>query len=78
VGVISASRLRREAQNRLEQHVAKGAPEPTFLLGGGIGWAAPAGVLPTDILGEGDATDVVDGPMHAEPTILPAREVLAA
>jgi hypothetical protein len=78
VGATSATRLRREARNRLEQHLAKGAPEPKFLIAGGIGWPAPAQVLPADILDEGDTTDVVDGPSNAEPTILRARAVLAA
>lgn len=77
IGVASASRLRREAQNRLDRHVSRGDPQPTFLIGGGIGWTA-AQTLPADILGEGDATDVIEGPMHAEPTILRASEVLAA
>lgn len=78
VGVTSASRLQREARNRLEHHRAKGVPEPRFLIGGGIGWGAPELVLPRDIFSEGDASDVVDGPMNAEPTILRAREVLAS
>ncbi len=78
VGVNSAARLRREAQNRLEAHAARGAPEPTFLIAGGMGWAIPADVLPSDVLGDGDAADVVDGPMYAEPAIVLASEVLAA
>jgi hypothetical protein len=77
VGIASASRLRKEAQNRLDKHVSKGEPKPVFLIGGGIGWAAPE-ALPADILGEGDEADVIDGPMHAEPTIIRAQEVLAA
>lgn len=77
VGIASATRLRREAQNRFEKYVAQGVPGPTFLVGGGIGWEA-VDALPADVLAEGDATDVVDGPMHAQPEVVRASEVLAA
>lgn len=78
VGGASAARLRREARNRLEQHLARGVKAPTFLIGGGIGWTTATDALPADIMGDGDAGDVVDGPANVEPTILHAREVLAA
>ncbi len=78
VGPTPASRLRREAKNRLEKHRANGRPEPTFLIGGGIGWGVSAQALPVDIVAEGDELDVVDGPMSAEPALLRANEVLVA
>jgi hypothetical protein len=78
VGLTPASRFLREARNRLEQHRANGRPDPTFLVGGGLGWGAPAQSLPVDIVAEGDELDVVDGPMIAEPRLIRASEVLVA
>lgn len=77
VGATSASRLRREARNRLEQHLARGIPAPKFLIGGGIGSHATED-SPVDMIGGGDVADVVDGPANAQPAILYAREVLTA
>jgi hypothetical protein len=77
VGAQSARRLRREAQNRLEEHIGNGAPQPTFLIAGGIGWSS-TGVppLPDDILSDGDPKDVLDGPLNVTPSILLADAVL--
>ncbi len=76
VGTQSASRLRREAQNRLERHLGNGI-EPKFLVSGGVGWPAAEPVGDHDILGGGLPGDVVDGPINATAEILRAELVIA-
>lgn len=78
VGALSASRLQREARNRLARHVGNGAPEPTFLVAGGIGWVPTMGAHPADILDEDRPNDILDGPGSVMPRIMRAQDVLVA
>jgi hypothetical protein len=75
-GRASASRMKREAQNRLSAARTEGREAPRFLVAGGIGWGLGA-ALPADILDEGHRDDVLDGPLNQRPDILRAEEVLA-
>lgn len=72
----SASRMQREAKNRLLAARTDGHEAPQFLVAGGIGWGLGA-ALPADILDEGRGDDVLDGPLNQRPNIQRAEEVLA-
>nr|WP_244284163.1 hypothetical protein [Agromyces badenianii] len=75
-GRTSASRMQREAQNRLSAARTEGREVPKYLVAGGIGWGLGT-TLPSDILNEGRGDDVLDGPLNLMPEILRAEEVLA-
>ena len=75
-GTQPASRLRREARNRLEQHLGRGLSPPTFLVAGGVGWGHANSDGPSDIVGDGHPDDLINGPLSAEPAILRAEEVI--
>jgi hypothetical protein len=74
VGLQPASRLRREAEARLEGRSSVGKPEATFLVAGGRGWAQ-SNSLPADILGDGRSADILDGPLSQKLTMIRASEV---
>ncbi len=76
VGVQSVSRLRREAQNRLEQRLGAGQMAPRYLVSGGVGWSTGTGNLPDDIYPFGAADDILDGPASARAEIIRAEEVV--
>ncbi|MGC5172099.1 SIR2 family protein [Microbacterium sp. DT81.1] len=75
-GRASASRMQREAQNRLSAARTEGREVPRFLVAGGIGWGLGP-TLPADILDEGRGDDVLDGPLNQRPDIQRAEDVLA-
>lgn len=80
-GLQPASRLRREAQNRLEEFFALGGArnsEPTFLVSSAVPILTHADNLPHDVVGLAGEDDLLDGPLNAIPTILDAMEVLAS
>jgi hypothetical protein len=76
IGTQPASRLRREAEIRLEHHLGNGV-EPRFVVAGGIGWPAEGQEPRDDIMGAGVITDVLDGPLNATPSIIRAESVVS-
>lgn len=76
VGTQPASRLRRESENRLAEHLGRGLDAPTFLIAGGIGWSSAHSDGPIDIVGGEDADDLIDGPWNAQPVLVRAEEVI--
>lgn len=73
----SSRRMEQEAKNRQAEYASLGQVSPRFLIAGGIGWRTLSSELPSDVLTEASATDIVDGPTTLTPDILLAREVLA-
>lgn len=76
MGVYTSSRLRREAENRLAMYLGLGLEPPTFLVAGGIGWAPADDTEPINIVGGGDANDVLDGPLNVRPVSLRAEDLV--
>jgi hypothetical protein len=77
----TASRLRREAQNRLAAHRDNGleaARLPTYLVAGGLGWTSSQEPPAEQLLQLGDVEDILDGPLNGGPRIKRAEDVLAA
>lgn len=79
VDIQTKTRMRREAQDRLDRHRSLGEVAPTFVLAGEVGSpsSGSAGLLP-DVIGLGDPLDIVGGPGNVSPTIKWAEEVLSA
>lgn len=76
---MSARRVEQEAENRLHAHASRGEQNlPGFLVAGGIGWSKVNAGLPSNVLNETDAEDILDGPSALAPNILLAQEVLAS
>ncbi|MEV4990304.1 SIR2 family protein [Pseudarthrobacter sp. LMD1-1-1.1] len=66
------------AEYRLQAHANKGGPYPRFVVAGGVGPIPKLRGLPSNILGDLDELDIVDGPLSLAPDITQADEVIAA
>ena len=73
VGTVTTSRLRREARARLVQLRSESnaaIDSPIYLLSGGLGPINITEELPSDIVDEADARDVVGGPVAEIPAVI--------
>ena len=81
IGTVSASSFRREVTQRLVRRRSEGAKvdDPVFLISGAVGRADTrgTGTLPTDVLDDPDASDLVSGPLAVVPEIVHAEDCSA-
>ena len=80
MGLQSESRLRREAQNRLQAArsiAGRAVDSPTFLISAAVPLHAQSDSLGHDVIGLGGEDDVLDGPLNSVPTIVDVMDVLA-
>ena len=76
-GNVTASKIRREAQTRLEEYRSVGRPTadlPTFLVAGAVGQLDHGPELPPDVLDASDGDDLIVGPLAVEPTLVRAED----
>lgn len=79
LGLQSASRMRREADNRLAAFLADGGhpdEQPTFLISCPFPQTAPLATLPGDLVGTAPSDDVLSGPLNVSAVLMNAAEVI--
>jgi hypothetical protein len=79
VGLTPASRVRREAENRLAAFLSqagKDSEQPEFLVACPFPLATPLAGLPVDLMGNTATDDVLGGPLASTPVLIDAAEVL--
>lgn len=76
--IQTRSRMRREAERRVDNHLSVGDPEPIFVIAGEVSSPPTAPGLLPDVIGPGNPSDIVGGPGNVAPTIKWAEEVLSA
>jgi hypothetical protein len=79
IGLTPASRIRREAENRLAAFLSQGgnnSEQPEFLIACPFPLTPTLAGLPVDLTGPTATNDVLGGPLAATPVLIDAAEVL--
>jgi hypothetical protein len=79
VGLTPASRIRREAENRLAAFLSQGGKnneQPEFLVACPFPLTSTLAGLPVDLMGSTAPDDVIGGPLASTPVLIDAAEVL--